>query len=536
MEDYQPKRNLKALMPVFFALTLIAGVLIGYRLNFSKEYPMARTGGGGKLEGVLNYITAQYVDTINKDDLEDKTLTAMLHSLDPHSDYIPASDLEMSDEPLKGNFDGIGVEFNIFDDTITVVSPIEGGPSEKAGILAGDKFITVNKEKVAGVKITNKQVFDKLRGERGTKVVIEIKRAGEPKLIPFTIKRDEIPLHSLDAAYIIPNTNIGYIKISRFAAPTFDEYKQARSKLTKQGMKKLIVDLRGNGGGYLNTAVDLADEFLSKGMQIVYTKGKASPKKSYMATEQGAFENNPLCVLIDENSASASEILAGCLQDNDRATIVGRRSFGKGLVQDQIPFSDGSAMRLTIARYYTPSGRCIQKPYTNGNDEYYNEELTRYSSGELYNADSIKFADSLKYKTVSGKTVYGGGGIMPDVFVPLDTSYRSVYLSKISYSGLINQYAFDYTDKNRKALKYYKDATSYINTFVVSNEMINAFYAYAEKNKISRNTADIAKSGEYIKLQIKALIGRNLFGNDAYYPILHLNDNTLKKAVDLMKK
>jgi carboxyl-terminal processing protease len=329
---------------------------------------------------------------------------------------------------------------------------------------------------------------------------------------------------------------VGYIKVSRFAASTYDEFRKGFNKLTKQGMKKLIVDLRGNGGGYLNAAVDIADEFLSKGMLIVYTKGKNSPEKKYFATEKGSFENSKLIVLIDEGSASASEIVSGALQDNDRATIIGRRSFGKGLVQEQIEIPDGSALRLTIARYYTPSGRCIQKPYNKGLEAYYSEEYDRFEKGELLHQDSIHFADSLKFKTVSGRTVYGGGGITPDIFVPIDTSYRSSYLNKVFYKGLVNDFSFSYADKHRASFSSYKTAADYVKNYIPTQALLNEFVEFASKNGIPENDSQLKKSSAFLLSNIKALMGRNLFDNEAYYPVLLKEDKVFTEALKTIAK
>ncbi|HWY37405.1 MAG TPA: S41 family peptidase, partial [Bacteroidia bacterium] len=378
-------------------------------------------------------------------------------------------------------------------------------------------------------------VFDALRGKKGTKVIVSIKRERVKGLIDFTITRGEIPIYSLDVAFMASST-VGYIKISRFAAATYEEFRKAFNKLSKQGMKKLILDLRGNGGGYLNAAVDICDEFLSKGMKIVYTKGKASAQKTYFATEKGGFENAPLVVLIDEGSASASEIVSGALQDNDRAIIIGRRSFGKGLVQEQIEIPDGSAIRLTTARYYTPSGRCIQKSYSKGLEAYYSEEFDRYENGEMLSADSIHFADSLKYKTAGGKTVYGGGGIMPDIFVPLDTTFRTSYLNKVSYKGIISDFAYNYTDKHRAELMVYKTAQNFTKSFVPPASMLEDFVVYAQKQGVEKNEAQLKRSSAYLLNQLKALIGRNLFDNDAYFPVILSNDRVFGAALKKLEE
>jgi len=523
----------KWLNPLIYSCLLITGVILGSILTIKRQSTaniVSPHQKGGKLDNVLNFIEDNYVDTINRKKLEESTLTAMLHQLDPHSEYIPAAELEEVNEPLQGNFHGIGVEFNIVNDTICVVHPIEGGPSARLGIKAGDRVVKVDGKNVAGIKITNKKVFEMLRGKKDTKVNVSIKREGQKQLLDFTITRGEIPIYSVDAS-IITEPGVGYIKVSRFASATYDEFRKGFNKLTKQGMKKLIIDLRGNGGGYLNAAVDIADEFLSKGMLIVYTKGKSSPMKKYFATEKGSFELNKLVVLIDEGSASASEIVSGDLQDNDRATIIGRRSFGKGLVQEQIEIPDGSAIRLTVARYYTPSGRCIQKPYNKGLEAYYSEEYERYENGEMLHSDSIHFVDSLKYKTVSGRTVYGGGGIMPDIFVPIDTSYRSTYLNKVFYKGLVNDFAFSYADKHRVSFAGYKTAADYVKSYIPNTTLLNDFVAFAATNGVPKNEAQLKKSAGYLLTQIKALIGRNLFDNDAYFPVLLKEDRVYQAAI-----
>lgn len=523
-------------MPLFFAITLAAGVGIGYYFTFnsdseSKSLTYHGKSKGTKITNLLDYIEMQYVDTVNHEQLENKTIVSMLKSLDPHSDFIPASDFSAVNEPLEGNFDGIGIEFNIIDDTIRVVNPIIGGPSEKLGIKAGDRILKVNNISVANIKITTKQVFEKLRGKSGSLVTVSIRRSGVKNLLDFEITRGKIPIYSIEVAYMLRPT-IGFIKINRFAGTTYEEYLNAFNSLSKQGMKKLVLDLRGNGGGFLKTAVELADEFLIDGLQIVYTEGRAHPKKVYNATSKGGFENNGLVVLIDEGSASASEIVAGALQDNDRATIIGRRSFGKGLVQDQIDLPDGSAVRLTIARYYTPTGRCIQKPYDKSLDDYYSEEYDRYEHGELYNADSMKVDKTKKYRTPGGKIVYGGGGIVPDIFVPLDTVKSSPLVNRLYNSGILNSFAFEYTDQHRaQLLKEYKSAADFISGYKVSEKEVRAMKSYLALKKAPSNF-----TGNEIgfALLTKALIGRNLFDKEAYYPILYKNDTAVLKAIEVL--
>ncbi len=525
-------------LPIVFALVLILGIVIGktFVLNGQPgKLSISGTNPYSKVDEILRYINEQYVDTINNKQLVDKTVTTMLQNLDPHSSYLTADELKANNEPLQGNFEGIGIEFNIVADTIRVLSAIAGGPSEKVGIIAGDKIVEVDGKNVAGIKITNKDVFSKLKGVGGTKVKVGILRRSKSGLQFFTITRGTIPIYSVDVAYMA-SPKAGYIKISRFGADTYNEYLKAFEKLQKQNMEQLIVDLRGNGGGYLNTAVSIADEFLSEGKEIVYTIGKARPRMDYKATSKGNFENGKLIILIDDGSASASEILAGAIQDNDRGSIIGRRSFGKGLVQEQVEFSDGSAMRLTIARYYTPTGRSIQKTYANGLTAYYNEEYKRYSSGELENADSIKINDTLKYTTPAGKIVYGGGGIIPDVFVPLDTAGSSHYLSELFYNGVINDFAFGFVDGRRAALvATYKTAENFTSHFSISDAVFSDFVAFAEKNGVKPNQKQIKNSAGIIKLQIKALVARSIWSNLGFFQVLQQNDNVLKKALELLK-
>ncbi|HEX8514990.1 MAG TPA: S41 family peptidase [Bacteroidia bacterium] len=524
-------------LPIFFALILILGIFIGSTFNLGGNIGTINVNTAerfNKIEEILKYIDHEYVDTIDQKKLVENTITAMLHTLDPHSSYITADELAANNEPLQGNFEGIGVEFNIVDDTIRVIDAIVGGPAEAVGIEAGDRIVKVDGKPVAAIKITNKQVMEKLKGEGGTKVKVTVLRKGKSKLLEFTITRGTIPIYSVDVAYMLTPAT-GYIKIARFAATTYNEYLEAFEKLKGQGMQSLVIDLRGNGGGYLNTATSIADEFLDEGKGILYTEGKARPRKDYKATGKGDFETGKLVVLIDDGSASASEILAGALQDNDRATIVGRRSFGKGLVQEQSEFSDGSAMRLTIARYYTPSGRCIQKPYNGDIEDYYLEEYDRYKTGELENADSIKFADSLKYKTLSGRIVYGGGGITPDVFVPLDTSGRSHYLTEVLFNGLVNDFAYAYADKERLKIRGYKTIEKYKDSFVITSDIMEQFIKYAEKNGVKRNDQQIKQSESIIKNQLKALIARNIWNNEGFYPVFQVQDNVLKKALELVK-
>lgn len=495
---------------------------------FSNEH-----GNQNKLDELLNYVLREYVDTLNRDSLTDKTIETLLGNLDPHSAYIPAADLQATNEPLNGNFEGIGVEFNLLRDTIYVVTAIPGGPSEKAGIKSGDKIIFVDGKKVAGIGITNEMVFKNLKGKGGTIVNIGLLRFGTSKIEYFKITRGKIPIYSIDASYMMDSIT-GFVKISRFASTTFIEFESALAKLDKLGMKQLILDLRGNPGGYLDAAIDICDEFLPKGKMIVYTQGKNRPRQNSTATEQGRFEQQKLVILIDENSASASEIVAGAIQDNDRGTIIGRRSFGKGLVQEQNEFKDGSAIRLTIARYYTPSGRSIQKPYTNGNiEDYYNEEMERYDSGELVNADSVKLNKKLKYTTPAGKIVYGGGGIMPDYFIPIDTTKLSRYISELLYKNIINDFALEYVNKNRANLKY-ASAKEFNQKFVVSASLVNELKAYANKNNIKTKANDFEKGLDVLSNQLKAYIAKDIFNQEAWFFVKNSHDDACKRALLLL--
>jgi len=531
--------KLRNWFPLIFASLLALGIYIGMKLNEpfnnKKSFFSFRTGQFNKINDVVNYISQEYVDTVNQKKLVENTIEDMLHQLDPHSAYIPAEDLEAMNEPLEGNFDGIGVEFHVQQDTIMVVTAVSGGPSEQLGIRSGDRIVTVEGKNVAGIHITNTQVTQMLRGPSGTKVKVGIYRRGNPKLVEYSITRGKIPVFSVDVGYMLDNQT-GYIKVSHFAEHTYEEYIDAFSKLKEKGLQNLILDLRGNPGGYLKTAIQIADEFLPDGRLIVYTQGHARPKESFNSSARGFFEKGKLIVLIDEGSASASEIVTGAVQDWDRATVVGRRSFGKGLVQEQSNFPDGSAIRLTIARYYTPTGRSIQKSYSEGYDEYENELFQRMKKGELSSSDSVHFTDSLKFTTPGGKIVYGGGGIMPDIFIPLDTDGISPFYNEANGKGLIVQFAYDYLDVHRKDIAaQFPDFESYKKNFFIDNAGYSKFLAFVIKGGVKKDEKGEEYSSVLIRTQLKALIARQIWKNDGFYPIIHDLDLTLKKAEELMK-
>jgi carboxyl-terminal processing protease len=530
--NYNNSRKIISL-PVILGIAVALGVLLGrYLPSDSDPQRSSIRSRNDKLSSILNIIESNYVDSVNRNDLVETAIPAMLKKLDPHSVYIPAKDLARANEPLQGNFEGIGISFSMLTDTILVISTIPGGPSEKLGLLPGDKILFVNDSLVAGKSIPDEKIMGMLKGPRGTIVKVKILRNGQKELIPFEITRDKIPIYSVDVDYMV-NEHTGYIKVNTFAMTTFEEFLKGLKELKNQGMTSLILDLRSNSGGIMEAAIQMADQFLKEGQLIVYTKGRASPRNEFRATGKGEFETGNLVVLIDEWSASASEILAGAIQDNDRGTIIGRRSFGKGLVQEPIPFSDGSGMRLTIARYYTPTGRSIQKPYSEGYDKYYDDIVDRFNHGELEVSDSIHFTDSLKFTTPGGKTVYGGGGIMPDKFVPVDTSGVSPYFVKTR--SLIYRFALKYTEKNRDVLKKYTEAGE-LKKYLDKQALLDQFVQFAAANNIKKDPEGIKTSGEIIHIQTEAYIARNILDNKGFYPIWENIDTTLKYAIDFLKK
>ena len=528
-------KNSKIYLPVLFAGILVAGILLGKALNNNPHNRYAHLyQSSDKLGRILDYIETRYVDTVSRSKLEESAIPAMLEELDPHSIYIPAKEMKRVSEDLRGNFEGIGVVFNHQTDTAIIISVITGGPSDKVGVLPGDRIMMVDDSLIAGQNIPSNDVVGMLKGKKGTKVKVSLERKSVPNLIEVEIVRDKIPLYSVDVSYMV-DEEIGYIKINRFAETTFKEFVEGVEKLREYDLKKLIIDLRGNTGGVMLAATNIADQFLDAGKMIVYTQGKASPKQDIYSTARGICKDLDVVILQDEFSASASEILAGAIQDNDRGAIIGRRSFGKGLVQEPYPLSDGSVIRLTIARYYTPTGRSIQKPYSDDKDEYYNDLMKRYRHGEFSEVDSIQFADSLKFITPDGNIVYGGGGIMPDVFVPFDTTGYSKYYAETVQKGVLYNFAFQYVDNHRDELNKYNNAES-INEYLESIRIFEKFTDFAEENGIPKTTKGFKHSKHLVNTQLKANIARNVIDNEGFYPIIQEVDTTLKIAIKYMKE
>lgn len=518
-------------LPLILALAISAGIWIGATFAEPKTDRNDLKAAIYKLQEIITYINRDYVDSVNTNELVEFGIQQMLEKLDPHSSYIPARDASLAQSQLDGAFDGIGVEFGIIRDTIYVVAPLTGGPSEKLGIQSGDQIIKVDGKTVAGTGITNRDVFDLLRGPRGSKVLVDIKRRNQKDLINFEITRDKIPQYSINASYMVDDET-GYIKVTRFAATTHEEFRKSVIDLKGQGMTRLVLDLQGNPGGYMGAAIQIADEMLGQNAVIVSQKGKVN-RYNQVATagRPGLFEDGTVIVLINEGSASASEIVAGAIQDNDRGLIVGRRSFGKGLVQMPIGLSDGAELRLTIARYYTPSGRSIQKPY--GNDEDYNSDWNnRFEHGEFFTADSIRFNDSLRYETLSGRPVFGGGGIMPDFFVPLDTTMSSAYINRLFNSDSAREFIMDYLDKNKKKFEN-MSFEDYYAKFQVSEEMLQGLIKVGERNKVKFDEKGYRKSKEYLKLLVKAHMSRNIYDDNAFYRVINDINEVYLQALSL---
>lgn len=530
-------KNSSRFTPIIIAISVVVGILIGtfYAKHFAGNRLGIINGSSNKLNALLRIVDDQYVDTVNMADLVEKALPQILAELDPHSTYIPAQNLEEVNSELEGSFSGIGIQFTIQDDTIHVNSVIQGGPSEKVGLMAGDRIVTVNDTAFVGKKVNNQTAMHTLKGPKGSQVKLGIRRTGENKLLSFTITRGDIPQNTVDAAYMLDD-DIGYVKVSKFGRTSHVELLNALAQLNHKNCKGLIIDLRGNTGGYMEAAIRMVNEFLPEGKLIVYTQGRKYPRAEEYANGTGSCQKMPLIVLTDEGSASASEIFTGAIQDNDRGTVVGRRSFGKGLVQQPIDFSDGSAIRLTIARYYTPSGRCIQRPYESGNDKNYELDLyTRYEHGEFFSQDSIKQNENEKYYTSLGRPVYGGGGIMPDVFVPQDTTGISSYLSTVINRGLTIQFTFQYTDSNRQKLSEFDTEESLLN-YLRHQGIIEQFVRFADSKGVKRRNILIQKSQKLLERNIYGNIIYNMLGLEAYIKYANKSDATVSKGIELLKK
>lgn len=522
--------------PVIIAVSVVAGILIGtfYAKNFTGNRLGIINASSNKLNALLRVVDDQYVDSVNMSDLIEKAMPQILAELDPHSSYIPAKYVQEVNSELEGSFSGIGIQFTIQKDTIHVNSVIPGGPSEKVGLMAGDRIVTVNDSLFVGKQVTNEVAMRTLKGKKGSEVKIGVKRYGEKELLQFDIVREDIPQHTIDAAYMI-TPEFGYIQITKFGRTTHLELLSAIATLNHQGSKGLIIDLRRNTGGYMEAAVRMVNEFLPAGELIVYSEGRRYRRTDEYADGTGSCQKTPLVVLIDEASASASEIFAGAIQDNDRGMLVGRRSFSKGLVQQPIDFSDGSAIRLTVARYYTPAGRSIQRPYENGKDENYEMDiLTRYEHGEFFSRDSIKLDENLRYSTHMGRAVYGGGGIMPDVFVPQDTTGISSYLTTVLNRNLTLQFSFQYTDRNRETLNKYTDETSLLN-HLRRQGVLEQFIQYADAKGVKRRNILIQKSYKHLERNVYGNILYNMLGREAYIKYVNESDTAVLKAVELLE-
>ncbi|HAP50999.1 MAG: S41 family peptidase [Muribaculaceae bacterium] len=519
--------------PLALAAAIVVGIFIGNRFS-SKKYAV---DNDRKLNTILNLIADDYVDTTNIDQLIEMSIPEILSNLDPHTTYFSAEDLKAANDDLNGSFSGIGISFMLINDSISVVEVIPGGPSEKVGVMAGDRIVTINDSTFVGPKITSNDVMKHLRGIKDTKVKLGIKRNNSERLLPFTITRGDIPVNSVDAFYMLDKTT-GYIKVNQFGFKTYDEFINGLNSLKEEGAKRYVVDLRGNGGGYMERAILMANEFLPADQLIVFTKGRYKRDDSMVWSDgRGAFQDAEVVVLIDEYSASASEIFAGAIQDNDRGLIVGCRSFGKGLVQQQFVLPDSSAVRLTIARYYTPSGRCIQKDYKGEGMNYGKELYDRYMHGELYSRDSMKIDKSQIFSTnITGRTVYGGGGIVPDIFVPRDTIGITSYYIDVANAGLLQKYAFNYANVNRTALSKMKDYKQFLRMLPADGELLNDFVDYAAQNGVPPRWYYINLSRDVMLTNIKALVARDIFGNEAFYPIFNRNDKTIQAALKALNK
>lgn len=527
------KLSFKKIEKIFVSLLLIMLFIFPASLVEAQNSVQQNQLKFGRL---LRLVDGYYVDSTNIDKLTERAIVNLLSELDPHSTYISKDEVDKMNEPLKGNFEGIGISFNIFKDTLLVTTTISGGPSEKVGLRAGDRIIEVNDTSIAGTGLKNSDVFRLLRGKKGTRVDLTVLRKPKNELLDFTIIRDKIPIFSLDASYMIDEST-GYIKLNKFAATSTQEFLTAMKELKKENIENLILDLRGNTGGYLKTAIEISDQFLNNRDLVVFTEGMNEPKREYKASSGGSFKTGNLVVLIDENSASASEIVSGAVQDWDRGVIIGRRSFGKGLVQKPFFLTDGSMVRLTTAHYYTPSGRCIQKPYENGSKEYRKDYLNRMTSGEMFSADSIHFDESQKYKTlINGRDVFGGGGIMPDIFIPMDTSVHYKYINRLRRKTIIYNFVLDYVDKNRDDIKdKYPEFEQYEKDFKVTPEMIDEIVARGEKEDIEKDEESLAFAEKSMKKEIKAIIARDIYSRNDFFKIYYKDDEVILKALEVLE-
>lgn len=524
-------------MPVIIAISVVAGILIGtfYAKHYGGNKLGIINGSSNKLNALLHVIDDQYVDTVDMSQLVENAMPQILAELDPHSTYIPAQNLEEVNSELEGSFSGVGIQFTIQEDTIHVNSVVSGGPAEKVGLIAGDRIVTVDDSLFVGKGLTNEKAMRTLKGPKGSQVKLGVKRITEKELLDFVVTRGDIPQNTIDAAYMI-NNDFGYVQISKFGRTTHVELLNAIAQLSHQNCKGMIIDLRENTGGYMEAAIRMVNEFLPEGKLIVYTQGRKYPRMEEYANGTGSCQNIPLVVLIDQGSASASEIFAGAIQDNDRGTIVGLRSFGKGLVQQPIDFSDGSAIRLTIARYYTPSGRCIQRPYENGKDSKYEMDwLDRYEHGEFFSADSVKLDKKLRYSTSLGRPVYGGGGIMPDVFVPRDTTGVTSYLMEVSNKGLLIQFSFQYTDRNRARLDHFNDEAE-LQKYLDKQNIVEQFVQFAAQKGVKRRNLLINKSRKLLERNLYGNIIYNIQGREAYIRYINRDDATVLKALEILER
>ena len=524
------------ILPLLVALSIAGGIVLGNLLNKNSQPGFSGIGNSkpSKIATILDLIDHGYVDSVNTSGIIESTIPLILKNLDPHTSYIPARNMQEVEEEMQGNFSGIGVQFSVQEDTVRVIEVISGGPSSKVGILAGDRIVSVNDSVIAGVKVRNNTVLSLLRGEKNSKVRVGILRKGFDGELEFEITRGDIPIYSVDVSYMI-DEETGFMKISRFANTTYEEFMEGMKKIDGLGAKKVIIDLRQNPGGSLVGVLRMVDEFLNKGEPILYTEGNNQPRKTYNASGKNTWNKMQVYIIIDETSASASEIFAGAMQDNDRGIVIGRRSFGKGLVQEQIPLMDGSALRLTVARFYTPSGRCIQSSYEEGNEEYYNNMYERFHSMEQLIADSIPFIDSLKYKTKGGRIVYGGGGIMPDFFVPVDTTGNSDYFTSIYRKGLIYTFAYLYADQHREVLSAFTKSDEF-DDYLDENKTLNDFVKYAAEKGVPEDLKGLKESGNIINTQMKAYIARNIMGEEGFYPIIKQIDKTLLRAIEISRQ